>query len=165
MSSSFTSSASYTYADIEKVVRNFGTDMLMIADSTKAIEQQKARDFTADIECLAKHDYLKSVDVTLLDGLGNELRAVKYEVDTNAGSVSTSRPGSVLWPRTPGGSVRVIVHYTDAYNADARAKLQGKLQLNWGPTSVDTSHSTLRTGSGRDYASNGFGMQRKDFTQ
>jgi hypothetical protein len=165
MSSSFTSSVSYTYADIEKVVRSFGTDMLMIADSTKAIEQQKARDFTADIECLAKHGYLKSVDVTLLDGLGNELRAVKYDVDTDAGSMSSNRPGNVLWPRTPEGSVRVIVRYTEAYNENARQALQGKLQLNWGPTSVDTSHATLRAGSGRDYASNGFGMQRKDFTQ
>ena len=36
--------------------------------------------------------------------------------------------------------------------------------LSW-YTSEDTSHSTLTPAGGRDYASNSFGMQRKDWTQ
>jgi hypothetical protein len=41
--------------------------------------------------------------------------------------------------------------------------MSGKLKINWGPTSDDTSHVMLKSAGNRDYASNAFGMQRKDF--
>jgi hypothetical protein len=37
--------------------------------------------------------------------------------------------------------------------------------VSWGATSADTSHYSLNAGTGRDYASNAFGVQRKDFTK
>jgi hypothetical protein len=165
MSSSFTSTSSYTFADIEKVVCNFRTDLLMMADSSKAMSQDEARKYANDVECLAKNGYLKSVDVTLLDVLGTELRAVRYDVDTQSGGMTGSRPGGVRWPQTQFGSIRVVVWYTSDYDDVAKEKLREKLEISWGPTSVDTSHSSLKSGAGREYASNGFSMQRKDFTQ
>jgi hypothetical protein len=164
MSSSYSSTASYTFADIEKVVCNFRTDLLMMADSSKAMTQEKARQYANDVECLLKNGYLNQVDVTLLDYLGKELRAVRYDVDTEA-AMTGSRPGGVRWPHTPQGSIRVIIWYTNDYDDAAREKMKERLEISWGPTSVDTSHSNLQSGTGRDYASNGFGMQRKDFTQ
>ena len=41
--------------------------------------------------------------------------------------------------------------------------MKGRLKIGWVPTNADTSHTTLARSGGRDYASNGFGMQRKDF--
>jgi hypothetical protein len=41
--------------------------------------------------------------------------------------------------------------------------MSGKLKINWSPTSDDTNHTGLKATGGRDYASNAFGMQRKDF--
>jgi hypothetical protein len=165
MSSTYTSSSTYTTADIEKVLTRFLTDMLMIADTTKAITQDKARSYARDIERLAKKGYLQKVDLTLLDAWGAEQRAVVYDIDTDAGGLTSSRPGGVLWPHTPNGSVRIIVWYTDAYDSDAREKMKDVLEVPWGPTSVNTSHSTLQGSAGRNYESNGFGMQRKDFTK
>jgi hypothetical protein len=45
----------------------------------------------------------------------------------------------------------------------AKEQMRGRLKINWTPTSIDTSHSTLKASGGRDYTSNAFGMQRKDF--
>jgi hypothetical protein len=165
MSTSYTSSSSYTVADIEKVVNRFSTDLLMIADSTKAIPQEKARTYARDVERLVKKGYLNSVDVTLLDFFGTEVRAVTYQVNTDADSLTSSRPGGVLWPNTTGGTVRLILHYNDTYDDSAREAMRTALETPWVPTSVDTSHASLRAGTGRDYESNGFGMQRKDFTK
>ena len=39
-----------------------------------------------------------------------------------------------------------------------------KLKINWVPSTVDLSHSTLTSNANRDYVSNGYGMQRKDFS-
>jgi hypothetical protein len=165
MSTSYTSSFSYTVADIEKVVNRFSTDLLMIADSTKAITQEKARSYARDVERLLKNGYLDSVDVTLLDFFGAELRAVTYKVDTDAGSLTSSRPGGVLWPNTPSGNVRLILRYNDSYDDSARTAIRPSLETSWTPTSVDTSHASLQARVGRDYESNGFGMKRKDFTK
>ena len=41
--------------------------------------------------------------------------------------------------------------------------MKGKLQINWKPTDADTSHSGLRQKDGRSYASNGWGMHRRDY--
>jgi hypothetical protein len=41
--------------------------------------------------------------------------------------------------------------------------MKNKLRIGWVPSAADTSHSTLKASGGRDYASNGWGMQRKDF--
>jgi hypothetical protein len=138
-------------------------DMLMIAQSANTISQETARSYAHDIELLAKKGYLKSADITLLDGWNRELRAVRYEVDTAAGGLTMSRPGGVLWPRVPGTWLRVVLYYTAGYTSQAQVEMADKLENTWVPTSADTSHASLAASGGRDYASNGFGMRRKDF--
>ncbi|MYM26299.1 hypothetical protein GTP46_27075 [Duganella sp. FT135W] len=165
MSTTYTSTSTSTYSvvDVENVVRRFSADIVMIASSSGALTEAKARDYAKDIETLAKNGYLSAVDVTLLkDGI--ELKAVRYDVSTDAGSLSSSRPGGVLWPREPSGWVRVTIWYTAAYDDAAREKMKGKLQIGWSASTADTSHSGLQQQGSRDYASGGFGMQRKDFT-
>src|ERR1700685_1471407 len=101
MSQTRTASATYTVADVENVVRRTKADLVMIGDSTGAWTPSEATNYAHDIEVLAKGGYLAWVDVTLLYN-GVEVKAVRFEVDTNAGSLTTSRPGGVLWPRVSG---------------------------------------------------------------
>lgn len=98
MSQTATATATYTTTDIEKVVRRVTTDLVMIAESSGAITADKAGDYGYDIELLAKNGYLKNVDVTLLSA-GVEKRAVRYEVNIASGSLTSSRPGGVMWPK------------------------------------------------------------------
>jgi hypothetical protein len=69
----------------------------------------------------------------------------------------------VLWPRISNARLQIILSYTDDYDALAREGMKGKLEITWVPTNADTSHATLTSTGGRDYASNTWGMRRKDF--
>ena len=68
-----------------------------------------------------------------------------------------------MWPRYPSPQLRIVLIYTNAYDYAAREALRSKLVLSWQPTTIDVSHSELTAHGGRDYVSNGYGMQRKDF--
>jgi hypothetical protein len=162
MTYSTTGTYSYTYSDIETVVRRFAADILMIAQSSAAITEAEAREYAHDVEALAKKDYLKRVDVTLMSGT-TEICATQYVVNTSSGELTMSRPGGVLWPRIANARLRIILYYTDDYDAAAKEAMRGNLIINWTPTNADTSHSTLKPSGGRDYVSNGWGLERKDY--
>lgn len=162
MSQTRTASATYTVVDIERVVRRVKADLMMIADSTGAWTAAKAADYAHDVELLAKAGYLEWVDVTLFSN-SVEVKAVRFEVDTDAGSLTTSRPGGVLWPKVSGAHLRIILGYTDAYTGAAREAMKGKLKIGWVTSHDDTSHASLASSGGRNYVSNSYGMQRKDW--
>jgi len=155
-------SATYTVVDIEKVVRRVNADLVMIADSTGCWTAEEARNYAHDIEVLAKAGYLEWVDVTLISN-GVEVKAVRFEVDTDAGTLTTSRPGGVLWPKIAGASLRIVLSYTGAYTSAAREATKGKLKVGWVTSYDDTSHTNLTSSGGRSYVSNTYGMQRKDW--
>lgn len=157
-----TASASYTTTDVEKVVLRLKADFHMIAESTGAWSLEQADRYAYDIEQLAKKGYLAWVDVTHLSGT-TELQAVKYDVDTEAGGLTSNRPGGVRWDKVPGAWLRIVLRYTSDYDADAKAAMKSKLKVGWSPTNDDTSHSSLCGGDGRNYTSNSFGLQRKDW--
>ena len=159
-----TRSATYTALDVENVVRRVKADLTMIADSTGAWTASKVADYAHDIEQLAKKGYLAWVDVTLFSG-STEIEAVKFHVDTDAGSLTSGRPGGVLWPKVADARLRILLHYTAAYDTDARQTMKNRLKINWTTTNADTSHASLKGRGGRDYASNAFGMKRKDWSK
>ena len=163
MTFTFTETESYTYTDIETVVRRLTADLLMIAQSSGAITENEAYDYAHDIETLAKFGYLKKVDITLLSG-ASEIRAIQYVVNTSAGGLTMSRPGAVLWPCVENPYLRIVLGPTSSYDAAAEARMKGKLRFSWAPTNADISHSYLKRGSDRSYASNGWGLQRTDYS-
>jgi len=163
--STYTASNTYTHTDIATVMRRFNADLVMIAQSSGAITEQEAREYVHDAEELAKNGYLKKVDVTLMKNgrSGSEVCATQYTVNTASGSLTTSRPGGVKWPRVEKPFLRIILSYTSAYDDAAKEAMKKKLKINWTPTHADTSHSSLKSNGSRDYVKNGWGMQRKDF--
>jgi hypothetical protein len=154
--------ATYTDVDVENVVRRVKADLVMMADSTGGWTAEQARNYAHDVEILAKRGYLRYVDVTLFSA-GVEQIATRFDVSVDAGQLTSSRPGGLLWPRLPQPRLRIILVYTDAYDDTARASLQSTLKINWTPTNEDTSHSRLSDAGGRNYTSNNFGMVRKDW--
>jgi hypothetical protein len=163
-----TGTQTYTALDIEAVFRSFKADLRMVAASTSALTLAKAEEYGYDAEYLAKNGYLASVDVTLMDEDGEEVRAACYTVNTTAGDLTSNRPGGVLWPKTPDGDVRIILYYTAAWSAltsNGRAYVSSVLKNNWGPTSADTSHTSLKAGGERAFVSSVYGVERKDFSK
>ncbi len=160
--STYSASETYTHTDIATVMRRFTADIVMIAQSSGAITEQEARDYAHDAEVLAKNGYLKKVDVTLLNA-GVEVCATQYTANPSSGDLTMSRPGGVRWPRVNSPYLRIILSYTSAYDAAAKEAMGIKLKINWTPTIEDLSHSSLKSSGNRDYAKNGWGMQRQDF--
>ena len=163
MSQSFTSSESYSVADIQNVIRKVTADFLMIAESTRAVEVERAKKWAHDVELFARNGYLKQVDLTLLSN-GKEVRAIRYTTKTEGGELESSRPGGVLWPEVAGAELRIVISYTKAYDQSAREKLRSSLQIPWTTSTADISHSSLGSTAGRGYSSNDYGIQRQDFS-
>ncbi len=165
MSHTASSSYSDTYSvvDVEVVMRRVNADLVMIATSSRAITEEEAINYGHDIERLAKEGFLEHVDLTLMSGT-REVRAMRYDVDVNSGALTSSRPGGALWPRVDSAWLRIVLRYTDDYTPAEKQKMRSKLRINWTPTNVDTTHATLSQSATRDYASNAFGMRRKDFS-
>jgi hypothetical protein len=161
---SYTATATHTYsvADVEVVMRRFSADIVMMAQSSGAMSEADARKHAHDVTELASRDYLTRVDVTLLSD-GVERRAACYDVRTGTGDLSMSRPGGVMWPRLTRAELRVVVQHAPSYDEAAKRTMAGRLKLTWEATSVDLSHASLSSGGGRDYSSNGWGLQRKDY--
>lgn len=162
MSQTATRTATYTIADIEKVVTRVRADLMMIGDSTGAWTPDKVRNYAHDVEALAKVGYLKHVDVTLFDN-GVEVYATRFVISTEAASWTSSRPGGVRWPRVASPYLRIILSYTASYTSSGRAAMSSKLKIGWVPSTEDTSHAGLANKGGRDYASNSYGIQRLDW--
>jgi len=161
MSYSTTHSTTYTTTDIETVIRRLSADLEMIAASTAAVSEEHARKWAHDIEVLAKNDYLNFVDLTLLHN-NRELKATRFYVD-ESGDLTNDRPGNARWPKVDGAELRITLNPKSSYDQTAREKIAGKLKFSWTKSYSDISHSTLTQTNGREYSSNGYGIQRKDY--
>ena len=83
MTQTATKTATYTVADIEKVVTRVRADLMMIGDSTGGWTAEKSLTYAHDVEELAKEEYLSHVDVTLFDG-GREIMATRFVINNDA---------------------------------------------------------------------------------
>lgn len=149
----------YTETDIEIVIRRFRADLIMIAQSSRAITEGEARDYAHDVEIFAKHKCLDGVDITLFSG-AQEIEAARYTVDTNSGNLAMERPGGVMWRHVPNPTLQIVLIFTKNYN---EVQLRNHLKLKWVPTNADLSHSFLKPISERYYVSNGWTLHREDF--
>ncbi len=109
MSQTYSATETYSVADVEVVMRRVTADLVMIASSSGAVTEEKARDWGHDIEALAKNGYLRMVDLTLMSN-GVEQKATRFEVNTEAGDFTMSRPGGVLWPKEPNQYLRIVLY-------------------------------------------------------
>ncbi len=162
MSATKTGSTTHTTADVQKVMLRVLADFAMVAESTGCWTSQEAADYAHDVEELSKDGHLKHADVTLLDG-SREVKATRFVPSVSGTGMHNQRPGDLLWPYMAGASLRLVLRYNSSYDAAARKAMTLRLRINWTPTDADTSHSGLHTQPGREYSSNGFGIERTDW--
>jgi Bacterial HORMA domain family 1 len=167
MSSTFTTTTTYTKTDVAKVVSRFAADLDMIRMATGLMEPTRLSDVVHDVELMAVRGYLNRVDVVLRDAHEVELRAASYSVSTSASGWSSDRPGNNLWPRTPGGSLHIVVSYSGAWFALTEFQRQrfhtGECRRPWGASDIDTSYPGMSATQDRRYASNAYGLERTTY--
>lgn len=156
----------FTTADVGKVLDCFAADLDGMGQSTGLRTREDTKAVAADVKFMSQQGYLAEVNLYLKDTNGKTIRAAKYVVSTNGASLTASRPGNYLWPRTPGGQLCVHVTYSQTWwnlSETQKANFKQRLGLQWGLLDLDTSFPMLTRYSDRNYVSNGFGLQKSVF--
>lgn len=162
--STFSQSSTYTIADVAKVVDRFAADLHMVAQSTGLMSTAKAKDYAADVKVLAQRGYIYRVDIVLSDVSGNIIKAASYTTSTDASGWTSDRPGNSLWPRTPGGTLDVLIFRSAewlALTSGQQCAFESTYcNIGWSPSDIDASYPGLVGSYDRRYSSNAFGMER-----
>ena len=161
--------STYTVVDVRRVFDQFAGDYDMAAQSTRLASHDYVTRVVHDVKAFAENGYLARVDIVLRDAQDETIHAKAYIPSTEASLWSTQRPGDSLWPRTPGGSLTVVVSYTAKWKAllaGAQTTFrQESLCLSWTNTDIDTTYPHLTGQTDRRYASNSYGIERTTFTR
>jgi len=156
----------YTIADIGKVIDCFATDLDMTSQSTGLLNRDLVRKYAADVKAKAQKGYLLEANIVLRDAVGNVIRAAKYEVNTDAGSLVASRPGNNRWPATSGGELSIVLRNSQKWHDltdSQRTLFNESLNINWVPSNTDLSFPSLTRYADRSYVSNGWGVTKTVF--
>jgi hypothetical protein len=153
----------YTIADIGKVIDCFASDLDMTSQSTGLLTRDLVKRYAADVKAMAQRGYLLEANIVLKDAVGNVIRAAKYEVNTDAASLTASRPGNNHWPATPGGELNVVLRNSQKWldlTDSQKAAFNETLSTSWIASSTDLSFPVLSRSTDRNYVSNGWGMKK-----
>jgi hypothetical protein len=163
MSYTGTLTQTYSVADIGKVIDCIAADLDMNSQSTGLLTRDQVKNYAADVKALAQNGYLLEANIVLQDSSGQVIRAAKYEVSTDASTLTAHRPGNNLWPRTPSGQLDIVVRYSQKWRGltDAqKAAFSQTLSTGWSPANTDLSFPSLTRSSDRNYVSNGWGVTK-----
>jgi hypothetical protein len=163
MSSTGTLTQTYSVADIGKVIDCIAADLDMNSQSTGLLTRDLVKMCAADVRTLAQKGYLLEANIVLYDPSGEPIRAAKYEVSTDASTLTAQRPGNNLWPRTPSGQLSIVVRYSQKWRdlTEAQRVAFGQtLSTGWTTSNTDLSFPSLTRSADRNYVSNGWGVTK-----
>ena len=153
----------YTIADVGKVIDCFAADLDMTSQSTGLLTRDLVKQYASDVKAKAQKGYLLEVNIVLKDTAGNVIRAAKYEVSTDATSLTASRPGNNRWPATPSGELTVVLRNSQKWHdltASQQSAFNETLSISWVSSSTDLSFPSLTRSADRNYVSNGWGVTK-----
>lgn len=168
MYSTTTNTSTYTVVDIRKTFEGCEADIRMIARRTGKWSMSYVDQIFHDIIKLAEEEYLKSVDITLLDAADRAVRATKFVVNANGTAITSDRAGANDWTDIPNTRLSVILSYTQKWHnltPEQKAKFQGdnSFEIGWVSSSIDNSFPHLIKSQGQLYASKGFELQKTSY--
>jgi|SRR6478735_7153372 len=158
--------ATFTVADIKKVVDRFAADFAMMGEATGLRTREQVAKLVTEIKIYAEAEYLQEIDVTLLDAAGREMRAAQYKVSNSATGWTNQQPGNNMWPAMPGGRLRITLVMNKKWselNQTQRDEFDRRNGLVWPDRPTDLTHQTMIKEFDRRYVSNGYGMEKNIF--
>lgn len=168
MTSSGTQTTTYSVVDVRKVVGCFAADFSMKAQATGLRSRESVAEVVSDLKVFAENGYLSDVQLILKDAEGTEIRGTVYTVSEIAVGWSSDRPGNNLWPRTPGGTLKVIATMNQSWwdktdSEKAAFMSRNSMYGTWAKNTDGTTLANLSSSAGQRYASNGYGWQRTNY--
>jgi len=169
MSTVGTQTKTFTVADIRKVAESFAAVLSMISQSTGLLSTKEIDNYINDVKLFAELNLLKKVHIILKNSAGEQIRGTIFTVSVDAGTWGNDRPGDGLWPKTPGGFLNVVVTNTLEYSSksyEEKVKFcaDNGFRDSWTSSKEDTTFAKLTGSQGQKYQSNGYGMERKNYS-
>ena len=148
MYSTSTNTSTYTVIDIRKTFEGCEADIRMIARRTGKWSMLYVDQIFHDIIKLAEEEYLKSVDISLLDATDKVIRATKFVINANGSANASDRAGANDWTDIPNTRLLVILSYTQKWhnlNSEQKSKFQidNSFEIGWVTSSIDNSFPHL----------------------
>ena len=169
MYNTITNTNTYKVIDIRKTFEGCNTDIRTIARRTNKWTMEYVDKVFNDILLFAKNDYLKSVDIVLMDNNENVLRASKFVVNNNGSTISSDRAGNNNdWTEIPNTHLSVILSYTSKWHILSETEKENffknnLFKLSWVSTSIDNSFPHLSNTQAQLYASKGYELQKTSY--
>jgi len=165
MLSSYTESYTYTVADVRKVMDQVRADMRMAAESSGAMTLARVDSIMGDVTKYAENEYLSRLLIRLLGADGTTLKAAEYEILTDAGMLTASHAGNMMWPRVTGTSIVMLVTTNDAYDrmdSASKDEFEKTLSNSWEATKAP-SLAHLAAIADRNYVSKAYGVKKTSY--
>lgn len=169
MYNTVTNTNTYTVIDIRKTFEGCQADIRTIARRTNKWSMEYVDKVFNDIILFAENEYLKSVDIVLLDNNENPLRASKFLVNSNGSAISSDRAGKNNdWSEIPNTHLSVILSYTNKWHNLSETEKEkfysdNSFKLSWTSTSIDNSFPNLSNTKAQLYASKGYELQKTTY--
>lgn len=169
MYNTVTNTNAYTVIDIRKTFEGCQADIRTIARRTNKWSMEYVDKVFNDIILFAENEYLKSVDIVLLDNNETVIRASKFVVNSNGSAISSERAGNNNdWSEIPNTHLSVILSYTSKWhNLSVTEKenfySNNSFKINWTASSIDNSFPHLSNSQAQLYASKGYELQKTTY--
>jgi hypothetical protein len=169
MYNTITNTNTYTVIDIRKTFEGCQADIKTIARRTNKWTMEYVDKVFNDILLFAENEYLKSVDIVLLDNNEKVLRASKFVVNNNGSAISSERAGNNNdWTEIPNTHLSVILSYTSKWHNLSETEKENfqknnSFKLGWVSTTIDNSFPHLSNSQAQLYASKGYELQKTSY--
>ena len=162
-----TNTATFTVVDIRKTFESFDADLRMIARRTNTWTPEYTGKIVHDIVKLAENHYLSHITVKQLDLNGQAVQVSVFRVNEQGSAISGPRAGGNDWELVSGGSLTVVLSYTDAWHAltvekKAAFYTNNEFKIGW-VTATNTTYDHLTRSAERTYALKGYELIREDY--
>ena len=160
----------YTVTDIRKTFENFQAELGMIARRTGKLEHNYVEKVSYDVLKLAENNYLKSVDVILMDTQKQKpVIATKYTVGLDGRSMNGGRAGGVNWPNIENTYLTIVLSFSIDWlskSDEERRRFQedNSFKVAWKPSSIDINYSHLCKEKAQLFGSKGYELQKENFS-
>jgi hypothetical protein len=169
MYNTITNTSTYTVIDIRKTFEGCETDIRTIARRTGKWTMEYVDNVFYDILMLAENEYLKSVDVVLLNDNNTVLRASKFVVNANGTAINSERAGNNNdWNNLPNTHLSVILCYSQKWHnlsvtEKSNFQKNNNFKISWGTSNIDNSFPHLSNSQGQLYGSKGYELQKTTY--
>ena len=162
-----TRTSTYTVLDIKKTFEGCEADIRTIARRTGKWTMDYVDDIFHDIIKLAEKEYLRSVDIVLIeDNSGTVIKASKFKINSNGTASSSDRAGKNNdWSNIPNTHLSVILEYSQTWkklSSSDKDKFRNdnNFQVSWTSSSIDNTFPHLKSNDKQLYASKGYELQK-----